>query len=66
MDEADARARLGGADAARAEKAEVADVLVDNEGTLDELEGQVDRLWSDLTGRGRLSPAPERAAIIPA
>ena len=49
MDEADARARLA-AQMPLAEKAEVADVVLDNEGTLEELEGQVDRLWSDLTG----------------
>ena len=34
-------------------KAEVADVLVDNEGTLEDLEGQVDRLWRDLEARAR-------------
>lgn len=34
-------------------KAEVADVLVDNEGTLEDLERQVDRLWRDLEARAR-------------
>jgi dephospho-CoA kinase len=29
-------------------KAEAADILVDNEGSLEELEGQVDRAWRDL------------------
>ena len=29
----------------------VADVLLDNEGTTDELEAQVDRLWTDLSAR---------------
>jgi len=48
MAEADARARLA-AQMPLAEKAEVADVVLDNEGTLDELEGQVDRLWTDLS-----------------
>jgi len=48
MDEADARARLA-SQMPLAEKAEVADVVLDNEGTLDDLEGQVDRLWSDLS-----------------
>jgi len=33
------------------DKAAVADFLVDNEGTLDELESQVDRLWNDLSAR---------------
>jgi dephospho-CoA kinase len=33
------------------DKAAVADVIVDNEGPLEELEGQVDRLWADLRER---------------
>jgi dephospho-CoA kinase len=33
------------------EKAAVADVIVDNEGTIDELEVQVDRLWAELQAR---------------
>ena len=37
-------------------KAEVADVLVDNEGTLEDLEAQVDRLWRDLETRARSGP----------
>ncbi|HEX5951380.1 MAG TPA: dephospho-CoA kinase [Actinomycetota bacterium] len=32
-------------------KAEVADILVDNDGTLEELEAQVDRVWTDLRAR---------------
>ena len=32
-------------------KAEAADVIVDNEGSLDDLRGQVERLWSDLRQR---------------
>ncbi len=32
-------------------KAEAADVIVDNEGSLDELEGQVDRVWQKLLNR---------------
>jgi len=32
-------------------KAEAADILIDNEGTLKELEGQVDRVWADLRER---------------
>ncbi len=32
-------------------KAEVADVLVDNEGTLEDLEGQVERVWRNLVAR---------------
>ena len=34
-------------------KAEVADVIIDNEGTTEELEGQVDRVWRDLEARTR-------------
>ncbi|MGH2636751.1 MAG: dephospho-CoA kinase, partial [Actinomycetota bacterium] len=33
------------------EKAAVADVIVDNDGTVEELEGQVDRLWAGLRAR---------------
>lgn len=48
MDEADARARLA-AQMPLAEKAAVADVVLDNGGTLQELEAQVERLWTDLS-----------------
>jgi dephospho-CoA kinase len=47
MDEEDARARLA-AQMPLEQKAEVADVVLDNEGSIDELERQVDRLWDDL------------------
>jgi dephospho-CoA kinase len=50
MDEEDARARLA-AQMPLEEKAAVADVLLDNEGTEAELEVQVDRLWADLSVR---------------
>jgi dephospho-CoA kinase len=33
------------------EKAEVADILIDNEGSLEELEGQVERVWAELRAR---------------
>jgi dephospho-CoA kinase len=33
------------------DKAAAADILLDNEGTLEDLEGQVDRIWSDLRSR---------------
>jgi dephospho-CoA kinase len=33
------------------QRAEVADVLIDNDGSLAELESQVDRLWADLMAR---------------
>ena len=48
MAEPDARARLS-AQMPLAEKAAVADVVLDNEGTVADLEGQVDRLWRDLS-----------------
>jgi dephospho-CoA kinase len=50
MDEDDARARLA-VQMPLEEKAAVADVLLDNEGTTAELEAQVDRLWADLSVR---------------
>lgn len=34
-------------------KAEVADVIIDNEGTIEELESQVDRVWHDLQARAK-------------
>ena len=34
-------------------KAEVADVIIDNEGTTEELEGQIDRAWRDLRVRAK-------------
>ena len=33
------------------QRAEVANVLIDNDGTLAELERQVNRLWADLAAR---------------
>jgi dephospho-CoA kinase len=33
------------------DKAAVADVLIDNEGSLEELEAQVERAWADLAAR---------------
>jgi dephospho-CoA kinase len=50
MTEGSIRARID-AQAPLEDKAEVADFLVDNEGPLEELEGQVARLWSDLSAR---------------
>jgi dephospho-CoA kinase len=50
MSEEQARARIA-AQAPIEEKALAADVVLDNDGTLGELEEQVDRLWSDLMGR---------------
>lgn len=48
----DVRERMA-AQATDEQRAEVADVLVDNDGSLPELEPQIDRLWSDLVARAR-------------
>jgi dephospho-CoA kinase len=50
MSEAAIRARID-AQASLEDKAAVADFLVDNGGTLAELESQVERLWHDLSAR---------------
>jgi dephospho-CoA kinase len=50
MDEADARARLE-AQLPLDQRARAADVLLDNEGTIEELETEVDVLWRDLASR---------------
>jgi dephospho-CoA kinase len=50
MSEASIRARID-AQAPLEDKAAVADFIVDNEGALDELESQVERLWNDLAAR---------------
>jgi dephospho-CoA kinase len=50
MDESDVRARIA-AQLPLAERAQAADVLIDNEGTLDELEHEVDVLWNQLQDR---------------
>jgi dephospho-CoA kinase len=39
------------------EKAALADVVVNNDGSLDDLEGKVDRLWADLSERALSSRA---------
>jgi dephospho-CoA kinase len=46
----DVRRRIA-AQATDEQRAEVADVLLDNDGTLGDLERQVDRLWPELVGR---------------
>jgi dephospho-CoA kinase len=50
MSEDAVRSRIA-AQATPETRAEVADVLVDNEGTIEELEQQVERLWLDLSAR---------------
>jgi dephospho-CoA kinase len=50
MSEAAVEARIA-AQAPLEAKSEVADFILDNEGSIDELERQVDRLWADLQAR---------------
>lgn len=50
MSEDPIRARIG-AQAPLEDKAAVADILLDNEGTLEDLERQVGRIWADLAAR---------------
>ncbi|HSL68431.1 MAG TPA: dephospho-CoA kinase [Actinomycetota bacterium] len=52
MAERDVRARIA-AQLPLEAKAEVADILVDNEGTLEDLERRVDRVWRDLDAQAR-------------
>ena len=56
MAERDARARMD-AQMPMGDKAALADVLLDNDGTLADLERQVDRLWADLRERALSSPS---------
>lgn len=56
MSEEQVRARID-AQAPLEEKAAVADVIVDNEGDLEELESQVDSLWNELRTRAAAMPA---------
>ena len=48
----DVRGRMA-SQATDEQRMEVADILVDNDGSLAELEPQVDRIWSDLVARAR-------------
>ena len=52
MSESDVRARMA-AQASDGERAAAADVILDNGGTIEELEAQVDRLWRDLERTAR-------------
>jgi dephospho-CoA kinase len=55
MEEDDVRARIS-AQLPIDERAALADVLLDNEGALEELEAEVDVLWRDLSARASGSP----------
>ena len=50
MTEADARARMA-AQATREQRRAVADLIIDNDGPLEELEPQVGRVWAELVER---------------
>ncbi|GLW22413.1 dephospho-CoA kinase [Microbispora triticiradicis] len=50
MPEADARARIA-AQASREDRLRIADIVIGNSGSLDELDAQVDKVWQDLTAR---------------
>ncbi|MBM7438329.1 dephospho-CoA kinase [Streptomyces sp. HB132] len=50
MTESDARARMA-AQASREERLAVADLVIDNDGPLEDLEPQVREVWSELTAR---------------
>jgi dephospho-CoA kinase len=54
MDPDEVRARIA-AQVTDHDRSRVADVLLDNDGELSELEGQVDRLWFDLATRASAS-----------
>jgi dephospho-CoA kinase len=52
LSEQDVRARMA-SQADDAQRAEIADVLLDNDGSLADLEGQVDHLWRQLEAHAR-------------
>ncbi|MGW8061213.1 dephospho-CoA kinase [Streptomyces ziwulingensis] len=54
MTEQDARARMA-AQAAREERRQIADVVVDNDVPLDELRARVQEVWAELTRRAHVS-----------
>ena len=56
MSEGDVHARIA-AQMPLEEKAELADVVLDNDGSESDLEGQVERLWADLSERALSSRA---------
>ncbi|MFD9004301.1 dephospho-CoA kinase [Streptomyces sp. NPDC059582] len=60
MTEADARARMA-AQATREKRLEIADVVIDNDVPLAELERRVREVWADLERRARAEPGPESA-----
>jgi dephospho-CoA kinase len=63
FDEADARARIG-RQATREERLAKADHVIDNSGTLDALEAQVDAVWEQLVRLDDLPPDYEPVAPV--
>ncbi|MFJ5258989.1 dephospho-CoA kinase [Streptomyces sp. NPDC088387] len=60
MTEEDARARMA-AQATREKRLEIADIVIDNDVPLDELERRVREVWAELEDRARRSAQPPRA-----
>ncbi|MEN3537801.1 dephospho-CoA kinase [Microbispora sp. ZYX-F-249] len=50
MPEADARARIA-AQASREDRLRIADIVIGNDGSLEELDARVEKVWQDLSGR---------------
>jgi len=59
-----ARARMA-AQATREQRLAIADIVIDNSGTLADLDGRVAEVWSDLRSRARLTCDPGRSANGP-
>ncbi|MEV3991751.1 dephospho-CoA kinase [Streptomyces sp. NPDC049837] len=59
MTESEARARMA-AQATREERRAVADLIIDNDGPLEDLEPQVRKVWARLTGRAAAGPSADR------
>jgi dephospho-CoA kinase len=57
MTEADARARIA-AQATREQRRAIADHVIDNSGSLEDLDAQVDAVWADLVKRAAARSAP--------
>ncbi len=51
--------------ASDAQRREIADILVDNSGSLDDLRTRVDGIWADLLARRDATRAPSRADVSP-
>jgi dephospho-CoA kinase len=58
MTEADARARIA-AQATREQRRAIADHVIDNSGSLEDLDSQVDAVWADLVKRSADRGAPD-------